>query len=209
MRPRATGPSPVPRHRQRAKRPEPPNYKQPESKLAWSPSFPSVGKTSYAPGLADGFDFHEQILEAYVGLQVQDMRGGTQCLRQCGLDGGEIGRSSHVYLELEFCHREAGRANDAIRFIQQRADVDHGLARLRDDIAAMNGFVADDAGRTGNEQLAAGRFAPHAGPRKNRPVSAEFGWIVISAGLPGVLDHFRRPPGRQKIDGYRAAGRRA
>src|SRR5208282_4044548 len=102
MHPRATRLAPVPRQQQPAMRPVPPNQKQPESKLAWSPSYTFFDYETWF-ALADRFDFHQQILAANVGLQVQDMCRRAQGQRQRGPDRGEILRSSYINFQLEAC----------------------------------------------------------------------------------------------------------
>src|ERR1700679_2645864 len=110
-----------------------------------------TSRFSRSSRLADGFDFHEQVLAADIGLQVDNRSRGVQKVGQGCLDSRQIGWFAHVDLELQIIKRVVAPAEDAIGFLEQGGDVDHGFASLRDDIAAMNGFMTDNAGGAGNE----------------------------------------------------------
>src|ERR1700674_1229825 len=73
----------------------------------------------------------------------------------------------------------------------------------------MDGFVTDDAGGTGDEQIGPYGFVQYTGSRKDRAMPPKLPRIVIGAGLAWIFNHLRRLSGGQEINGYRAAGGRA
>src|SRR6185436_5928312 len=85
----------------------------------------------------------------------------------------------------------------------ERLDVAEGFFELGNDVAGVDGFVADDAGGAGDED----GVAPDGGARKGWALRAVLLRVVIGAHLPRVFDLDAGLAGGKILHGQASAAR--
>ncbi len=112
-------------------------------------------------------------------------------MRQLGANLRQISRVTHVYRVLQAGQVETGLTSLTTRTInlgQYGLDIGHGFAGLSHDISRVQACVANNAGRTGDEQHLVFPQTHQAGTRKRRAAWTIFLRIFVSTELAWIFN---------------------
>ena len=146
------------------------------------------------------FDFDIELGAADVALQPGDRRRKI-AIAKARRDSGPIADMTEIDLQTKVAPAE--RRTPLSGLGQQRIKIPERLLCLRGDVADVNGFMADDARRTGDEQHA----RRHCRPREERGSHPILLGIVKGADLPRILDVMPRLGGskEEQVEGISPA----